>query len=101
MLEQIKAESTRHLVEITKVVAEICEQLKAVNEVRGTLGEHNRRRDDDIRSCEEKRDDMYQAINTIKDRQNKKDGAMVLVASVCTGIGAATAWLLTWLQKHL
>lgn len=87
--------------EITKVVAEICEQLKAVNEVRGTLGEHNRRRDDDIRSCEEKRDDMYQAINTIKDRQNKKDGAMVLVASVCTGIGAATAWLLTWLQKHL
>ncbi|KJR97279.1 MAG: hypothetical protein VR65_25455 [Desulfobulbaceae bacterium BRH_c16a] len=101
ILDEIKRENTSHLVEITRSLAEICEQLKSVAEIRATLGEHNRRRDDDTRSCEDKRTDIWIEMNRIKARQDKKDGSMVLVASFCTGVGAAVAWLLTWLQKHL
>ena len=101
ILDQIRIENHSHQLQITRGLAEITEQLKSIHEIRTTLTEHSRLRDEGRTSCERNRADMWTHINAIKTRQDKKDGSMILVASVCTGLGASVAWLLTWLQKNL
>jgi len=101
ILDQIRVENHSHQLQITRVLTEITEQLKSIHEVKTTLVEHSRLRDEARAACERNRVAMWTDINNIKTRQDKKDGSMVLVASVCTGIGASVAWLLTWLQRNL
>lgn len=100
ILEQFRQSNQTHQLEMTKILSEISAELKAVGEIRGKQDEHNRRWNDDKVTCEEHRGEMWDAINNLKLRQNKKDGTMVVVASVSTSIGAAIAWLISWLQKN-
>ena len=81
-------------------MAEICTQLKTIREIKITQVENMRRREDFAKGCEEKRDDIWLEIGRIKSRQDKKDGSMVILAAVCTSVGGAVAWLMSWLQKQ-
>ena len=101
ILEGFRRENVEHQLKMAEILSQMTEQLKGIGKIDSTLVEHNRRREDDKGTCEDHRADMWKHINAVEARQNKKDGTMVVVASVCTGIGAAVAWLLTWLQKNL
>lgn len=45
-------------------------------------------------------DVMKVAVDSVKTRQDKKDGSLIILVSLATTIGAAAASLLSWLQGH-
>jgi hypothetical protein len=100
ILEEFRKENSIHKEDMSRTLATICAQLETIREIKTTQIENMRRREDFAKGCEEKRTDLWTEINRIKSRQNQKDGTMVIIAGVCTSIGAAVTWLITWLQKH-
>jgi septal ring factor EnvC (AmiA/AmiB activator) len=101
ILEQFRKENAAHKERISRILAEICAHVSTIKEVKTTQVDNMQRREDFAKGCEDKRAEMWTEIQQIKSRQDKKDGTLVIVAGVCTSVGAAVTWLLTWLQKHV
>jgi hypothetical protein len=100
ILQEIRRDNANHREKMSALVAEICTQLKTIQEIKTTQVDNMRRREDFAQACEEKREEIWVEINGLKQRQGKKDGSMLILAAVCTSVGSAAAWLITWLQKH-
>jgi hypothetical protein len=100
ILEDFRKENAEHREYIAKVLGKIVEQVKTINEIKNTQLDNMRRRDLFTQSCEAKRADIFKKLNALEQRQNKKDGALIIIASICTGVGAGVSMLINWMQKQ-
>ena len=95
ILERMRSDNAEHRLHMATQMSEICTKMDQLVEVKDTLRLHNQRRDDDNKSCEEQRTDLWIAINATNSRLDKRDGITAIVAAICSGIGAAIGAMLT------
>jgi hypothetical protein len=100
ILEAIRKNATEHQLYMAKTMAEFGAKVDALPEIKITLQEHNRRREDDTRGCEEKRAEIWVGMNGLKARMDRRDGTTAIVAGVCTAIGAVITMIISLFLKH-
>jgi hypothetical protein len=100
ILEQIRKENAEHRLHMVTALTELSERMQALSEIKATIRQHNERRDDDTRGCEEKRTEIWLALNDMKSRMDKRDGTALLVGTICTTLGGFIGWLVTVIFKN-
>jgi VanZ family protein len=100
ILEAIRKNATEHQLYMAKTMGEFSTKIHTLAEIKSTLREHNQRREDDTRGCEDKRAEIWVGMNALKTRMDRRDGVTAIVAGVCTAIGATIAIMVNLFIKH-
>ena len=100
ILEAIRKNAAEHQLYMAKTMAEFATKIHTLSEIKVTLREHNQRREDDGRNCEEKRAEIWVSMNSLKTRMDRRDGVTAIVAGVCKAIGATIAIMVNLFIRH-
>lgn len=96
ILEAIRTENAAFKERMAAMMAEVCTQLKTINEIKITQVDNMRRREDFAKGCEEKRDEIWTELSRIKNREAKNNGAIAVLSAT---IGALVSGFFMWLVR--